>query len=89
MTVYYQVAGTATPGGDYQALTGSVTITNPGQAPQNQALTGTVSTGGSFSATVGAGSNGANLAGTASATGISGTFASLDGQDGGTFSVTR
>lgn len=84
-TLVVTIASESTTG----ALTGTVTITNPGQAPQNQALTGTVSTGGSFSATVGAGSNGANLAGTASATGISGTFASLDGQDGGTFSVTR
>jgi hypothetical protein len=84
-TLVVTIASESTTG----ALTGTTTITNPGQAPQNEALTGTVTTGGSFSATAGAGSNGANLAGTASATGISGTFASLDGQDGGTFSVTR
>jgi hypothetical protein len=72
------------------ALTGSVTVTNPGQPAENQSLSGTVGTGGSFSATVtGTAGEGATLAGKASATKIGGTFASLDGRDGGTFSVTR
>src|SRR4051794_4541890 len=72
------------------ALLGNVTVTNPGQAPENQSLAGTVTTDGTFSGTVtGTAGEGATLAGKASATKISGTFHSLDGQDGGTFSVTR
>jgi hypothetical protein len=72
------------------ALVGNVTVTNAGQAPENQSLAGMVAADGTFSATVsGTAGEGATLAGKASATKISGTFTSLDGQDSGTFSVTR
>lgn len=72
------------------ALVGNVTVSSAGQAPENQSLAGMVTADGTFSATVsGTAGEGATLAGKASATKISGTFTSLDGRDGGTFSVTR
>jgi len=87
-TLVIQITSEGTDG----SVTGTATITNPGQSPQTQNLTGSVTTGGAFSATATDptnSSNGATISGTVSGTKISGTFSSTDGTDAGTFSVTQ
>lgn len=71
-------------------LTGTATITNPGQSPQTQNLSGTISASGAFNATVTDptnSQNGATLVGTYSGKTLSGTYTSTG--DGGTFTVTH
>src|SRR5205085_403295 len=87
-TLVVQITTEGTDG----TFTGTTTITNPGQSPQTQNLTGSVTTGGAFSGTVTDptnASNGATLSGTVSGSSISGTFSSTDGTDAGTFSVAH
>lgn len=81
---------TITSEGTDGSLTGTVTITNPGQSPQTQILSGSVSDTGAFTGTVSDpsnSSNGAALTGHVVGTTISGTYASSG--DGGTFSVHK
>lgn len=72
------------------SLSGSLTITNPGQGPQTQVLTGSVSAAGVFTATVSDPSdptNGATLTGHVVGSTISGTYASTG--DSGTFTIHK
>ena len=79
---------TITSEGTDGSLTGSLTITNPGQGPNTLTLTGTVSDTGAFSVFVtDGGNNSANLTGHVVGTTISGTYASSG--DSGTFSVHK
>lgn len=83
-TLSIDITGEGTDG----SLTGSLTITNPGQSPNTLTLSGSVSATGAFTAFVtDGGNNSANLTGKVVGTTISGTYASNG--DSGTFSVHK